>query len=133
MNTTDYAGLHLKTDWTARDYYNAADLNRVGAVVAYLRDKLRANGMIAANVTPKLDWSMADIPNAAQMRQYLDDVQAIKAAYYGVQAIPSTMDRLNAEGANNIEKALLEVENLLNRTIAARVAQCGINRTGGIL
>ena len=124
--------LSLKTDWADKDYYNATDLNRVGAAVQYLANKLTSSGLIIT-VSPKLDWTMLDIPTAAQMQQYIDDVQAIKAAFYGSQRIPASMDNLTAAGANNIEKAVLEVETLSNRMIAALVAQCGINHTGGIL
>lgn len=132
VTTTAYYGLHLKTDWTDRDYYEAADLNRVGAAVEYIRDRLADNGYVA-DVSPKTNYTVLDEYTVSQMQKYLSDVQTLRDGFYGTQKLPGKMKYLTGAGANQIEKALKEVENLLNRMIAAEIATCGITRAGGII
>jgi hypothetical protein len=106
----------LITDRTG-GYYNATDLNRVGGAVQYLADLLASHGY-AVSVSPKTDWAIADIPTPAQMAAYLADVEAIKDKFYGTAPLPGAMDDLTAEGANNIERLLLEVEDAIRRMAA---------------
>lgn len=130
VTTTAYYGLHLITDRGPGAYYNASDLNRVGAAVEYLVGRLHDNGY-EVSVSPKLNWTVLDIPSLTQMQAYLGDVGRIKDSFYGTQEIPGGVNRWYWYDANNIEKSLLEIETLLNRMIAATVAQCGILHAGG--
>jgi len=130
VTTTTYYGLHLITNREPGAYYNASDLNRVGAAVEYLAGRLHDNGY-DVSVSPKLSWTVLDIPSLTQMQTYLGDVGRIKDGFHGTQEIPSGVNGWYWYDANNIEKSLLEVEILLNRMIAATVAQCGILHAGG--
>lgn len=130
VTTTTYYGLHLITDRGPGAYYNASDLNRVGAAVEYLAARMHDNGY-EVSVSPKLNWTVLDIPSLTQMQTYLGDVGRIKDGFHGTQDIPSGVNGWYWYDANNIEKSLLEVEILLNRMIAATVAQCGILHAGG--
>ena len=109
--------------------YNASDLNRVGAAVQYLAARLHENGY-NVDTAPKLNWTTMGIPAVSQMVQYLGDVRRIRDGFHGVQALPESMRKLDWKNANNIEKALAEVDELLTRMIAATVAQCGITYCG---
>ena len=85
--------------------YNAADLNRVGAAVAYLAGRLQAIGY-AVTVSPRADWAETDIPRRSEMEGYIGDLHAFKA----IQTLPSvppeipeSAERLTIDGANAIE------------------------------
>lgn len=109
------------TEWLTwlsgmRGAYNVSDLNRVGEAVAYIADRLVNNG-IAISVTAKNDWVTTDIPRAAQMVDYLEDIGAIRAAlatFSTTPTAPDSMNDLTVGGANDIEKILVDVETLLN-------------------
>lgn len=112
-----------KTEWATdlKGAYNASDLNRVGAAVAYVAGRLNGYGY-AVTVSPKLDWTVSDIPTAGQMAAYLRDVAALRAALTvaaDTPEVPENMDRLTWKEANDIEKILTDVDELLTRMAAA--------------
>lgn len=111
--------------------YNASDLNRVGAAVAYVAGRLTGYGY-AVTVNPKQDWQaadittqesiMADTPTQESMTAYLADVAALRAALTvaaGTPEVPEDMERLTWKEANDIEKILVDVDELLTRMAAA--------------
>ncbi len=112
-----------KAAWTAglKGAYNAADLNRVGAAVAYVAGRL-ADAGYHAPVAPKQDWQMQDIPTLAQMRRYLADISTIRAALAVMQTtpeVPVSMAGLTYTDANSIEQILLDVDALITKLISA--------------
>ena len=103
-----------QTEW-------ASDLNRVGAAVAYVAGRLNGYGY-AVTVTPKQDWTVNDIPTAGQMAAYLRDVATLRGAIAVMASTPPTPDSasgLTWKEANDIEKILLDVDELLTRMAAA--------------
>lgn len=81
--------------------YNYSDLNRVERAVAEISD------MAGMGLVTKTNWTMWDVPTVADMTRYLTNIRTIKTRF-GIQtSIPSAMDHLNYESANNIEKVLL--------------------------
>lgn len=111
------------TQWTAglKGAYNAEDLNRVGAAVAYLAQRFADYGY-STNVKPKQDWLVTDIPTPEQMERYLGDVQALKNVIFQSQSmpdLPESMDLLDYVGANNIEKVLLSLDTMIINMAAA--------------
>ena len=106
-----------KTEWASdlKGAYNASDLNRVGAAVAYVAG-------YAVTVNPKQDWTGSDIPTAGQIATYLRDVAALRGAIAVMASTPPTPDSANNltwQEANNIEQILLDVDELLTRMAAA--------------
>lgn len=96
--------------------YNASDLNRVGEACAYLFDLFTGYGYAVPGYTALRDnWDDEEIPTAANMAAYLGTVAALKAVLNALQEIPDTMNRLTVDGANNIEKLLIEVDDQLRR------------------
>ena len=88
--------------------YNAADLNRVGAAVAYLAGRLQATGY-DLTVSPRTDWAETDIPRRSEMEGYIGDLHALKAIPTLPPVppeIPQSADRLTIDGANAIERYL---------------------------
>ena len=126
-STTIYYGLNLITDRTQSDvangtkkgYYNAEDLNRVDAAVAYIRDRLNENGYDIKS-EPYASWKESDIPTKPQMQEYLDNVEKIRdsmALPAGTPVTPETMERLNYIRANDIEKILETVDRMLTNSL----------------
>lgn len=112
-----------KAAWTAglKGAYNAADLSRVGAAVAYVAGRL-ADAGYHAPVEPKQDWQMQDIPTPAQMQRYLADISTIRAALAVMPTTPeapASMAGLTYTDANDIEQILLDVDALITKLISA--------------
>lgn len=112
-----------QTEWDSdlKGAYNASDLNRVGAAVAYVAGRLTGYGY-AVTVNPKQDWTGSDIPTAGQMATYLQDVAALRGAIAVMNSTPPTPDSasgLTWREANDIERILLDVDELLTRMAAA--------------
>ncbi len=101
--------------------YNATDLNRVGEAVAYVAARLTAAGY-SVPVLPKTDWTITDIPTITQMTRYISDVAIIRAALAvkpTTPPVPPDMDDLTAEEANDIERILQDVDELITKMVAA--------------
>lgn len=102
--------------------YNATDLNRVGEACEYVADRLNALGGFDIHVTAKRDWTEEDIPTPSSFDSYLADITAIRAAYAVIApAVPADMEQFTYEEANDIEKILIAVDELLERVIASFV------------
>lgn len=101
--------------------YNASDLNRVGEAILYVANRLKAAGN-AVEVSPKTDWTREDIPSPAQLAHYLEQIQAVRsvlAVYQTTPSVPTDMDNLTHGEANDIEKILVDVDQLITNMIAA--------------
>lgn len=88
-----------------------------------------------SSLTTKLDWSMTDFFTVADSTRYLNNVKAIRnalARYSTTPQVPSTMNHLTYQSANNIEQILLDIEHLLismeNWFVYSGVANAGQNR-----
>lgn len=112
-----------KTEWLngLKGAYNASDLNRVGAAVAYVAGRLKGYGY-AVSVSPRQDWQVSDIPTPESMTAYLADVAALRAALTvaaDTPEVPEDMERLTWQEANDIEQILLDVDALVTNMAAA--------------
>jgi hypothetical protein len=101
---------------TEKGFYNHTDLNRVGHNVDYLSGVLNGYGYLVVT-TPKENWAVGDIPRVADMELYLEDLNALKSAFYGTTPLPESMEHINFTDANNIEKLLEEIETYINRMV----------------
>ena len=101
--------------------YNASDLNRVGAAVAYVAGRLLECGT-SVYVSPKHDWSESDTPTVSQMERYRSDVAALRdalAAMPTTPQVPVTMSNLTWSEANAIEKILQDTDVLISNMKAS--------------
>lgn len=115
-SVTLYYGLVLITDRTQEDVdngtakgsYNTSDLNRVGAAMAYLRDRFNANGY-DIQIDPKTTWREIDVPTQSDMTLYLGYLGTLKSAItlpvYTPES-PASMEKLTYSKANDIEEIL---------------------------
>lgn len=127
-----------RTEWdagTMKGAYNVSDLNRVGAALNYMLERLSEASYISPYAfTAKANWTAADIPTAADLTFYLDCVSQIREAfsvYATTPATPEDIGALNYTEANNIEQIIVDVFTLLNNMLAARF-YCGDIFTGEI-
>lgn len=115
----------LITDRTAADvaqrtdkgFYNASDLNRVGAAVEYLAGLFTALGYVCP-VSVRKDWRVSDAPTAGQMEIYLQNIATLRAQLpmlYGTPETPKSMAALGYAEANDIEQILLDVDAQIER------------------
>ena len=102
----------LITDRTGPGSYDWRDYNRVQDAVVYLQDLLTTAGY-AVEIVPMPTWTRADIPTLAQLKDYLANVHRLRDALSLNLKLPKSMSRINWVGANDIEKALLDIEELL--------------------
>lgn len=106
---------------TLKGSYNASDLNRVGAAMQYLADRLEEFGY-AVIVGPKLDWKEGEWPTPRAMEKYLADLSELRSKFTQMQStpkVPEDMEKLTYTEANNIEKILESIDILLTRSAQA--------------
>lgn len=135
---TLYYGLHLVTDRTQADVdarndkgtYNASDLNRVGAAMNYVADRLKNMGY-DPHISPKTDWKDGEWVTPVTQAVYLGDLTELRKQFAMMQSTPEVPPRLLATGintkdglthtwANDIEKILEDVDYLLTKSIQSR-------------
>lgn len=127
--TLYYGLLTLITDRTAEDvanktakgFYNASDLNRVGAAVQYVAERFAAQGY-AVTVSPKTDWLASDIPTASELETYRQNIATLRALLAVMPITPEAPDSmagLTYTEANDIERILLDLDTLLTNAALA--------------
>lgn len=96
--------------------YNHTDLNRVGEATQYIVDNYLSFGETIPAIT-KTDWVMGDIPSKEELYNYLDGIDKLRTrSNLTSPTIPTTMEKLNYESANAIEKILfLAYEDIKNK------------------
>ena len=100
---------------TDKGFYNASDLNRVGAAVEYIAGRFTALGY-ACPVTVKKDWLTSDAPTASQMETYRQNIVTLRGQIAVMASTPeatASMAGLNYVKANNIEQILLDLDVLI--------------------
>ena len=121
--TLYYGLLNLITDRTRADvanqtdkgFYNASDLNRVGAAVEYIAGRFTALGY-ACPVTVKKDWLTSDTPTQRQMETYRQNIVTLRsqiAVMASTPEAPASMAGLNYVKANDIEQILLDLDAII--------------------
>lgn len=120
-----------------RGAYNYTDLNRVETAVAYLASALvqadtdirqyASDRNVAwdsnfavpydpsdfSSITTKTNWDADDVPSATQMNRYLSNISLLRYAipeYNYSSRPPDSMNNLDYNGANDIEKILVDVD-----------------------
>lgn len=104
-----------KADFTAglKGSYKASDLNRVGAALITIRDRLRTHGIdVPAEV--REDYVLNEIPDKAAVDAYIASANAVYDAVVNpAPRPPAKINDLDWEGANNIEKTIIAVDDVL--------------------
>jgi hypothetical protein len=101
--------------------YNHADLNRVGAAILYVADRLNSFGY-DVSVDVKTDWLELDWVTPFTVSKYLSSISALKAAFELMKTtpkVPADMNGFTYAEANNIEKILEDIDFLLTNAAKA--------------
>ena len=90
---------------TEKGFYNVSDVQRVNSYIEYLSDVLGLNLTVT-------DVSLGQALTHAQMQAILNNINAIRAAWYVASDTPQTPPAFNwdYEKANYIEKILLALD-----------------------
>jgi uncharacterized membrane protein len=116
---------------TAKGFYQASDLNRVGDAMNYVAGVFNENGYIV-EIAPRTDWTDNEWPTPSSMAHYLDCLSVLRgviAVYRSTPEVPATMEKLNYKTANEIETILVDIDWLLNHIYAA-YRHCGVTICG---
>ena len=108
--------------------YKASDLNRVGAAMNYVADRLKAAGY-DPHISPKTDWKNEDWVDQAAQAVYLGDLAELRKQFSMMKSTPEVPPRILATGirtndgltyvwANNIEQILVDIDALLTNIAA---------------
>ena len=114
-----------RTEWLSpmKGAYNATDLNRVGAALNYVRNRLAEASYLPADVfVAREDWSREEIPTATELTDYLGYIAVIRKAlaqFPTTPAAPMTPNSLDYSAANDIEQILIDVDALITRMVKA--------------
>lgn len=100
------------TNKTWKGYYNASDLNRVESWCRYLADELNNVGY-NINITTKTNWTHLDMRTASDMERIRTNIKKIMTGYHYITTIYSNAENFDYKKANNWEKILNEIFNLL--------------------
>ena len=97
--------------------YNYIDLNRVEKSCKYLSDLLNSYGYVNL-IDEKTDWNIDDIQTVEQMARYLNNVKILMGTFIlkkDTPKLPETMNKLTYTQANNIEKILYDISELIEK------------------
>ena len=104
--------------------YNSSDLSRVSEVVRLIKDELTQCGYLGyVEFNVRKTWSGRDVPTAAEFTDYLKGVETVRAALAQFPTTPKTpadTGSLDFQGANDIEKILIDIDELIKKMRAAR-------------
>ena len=100
--------------------YKASDLNRVGAAMNYVTDRLKAAGY-DPHISPKTDWMDGEWVTQADEAAYLGDLAELRKQFTMMAStpeVPPDLEKLNYIEANNIEQILVDIDALLTNISA---------------
>lgn len=121
-NMTDAEREEWNTD--LKGSYNTSDLNRVGAVLNYLRDRLYdAKYLTGREFVMREDWGQNEIPSPTAFYDYIRAVEYVREAMSHYPSTPPTPENngsLDYQGANNIEQILIDIDELITKMLKAR-------------
>ena len=130
----EYARNNPSAEEWLKGCYNYIDLNRVEEWCKYLSDLLNSYGYVNL-IDEKTNWNVNDIQTVEQMERYLKNVKTLIETFAikkDTPNLPETMNKLTYSQANDIEKILFDINNLIQYTeknfVFSGVANCGQNR-----
>jgi hypothetical protein len=118
---------------TDKGHYNAADFNRVSAACYELKERMKEVGYHTEFDLTK-EWTMYDYPTTEVTQPYLDNIYKLINSFYKYRdyELPENMKAFTYEQANDIEKALRDIEQLV-ATIQQVYLKSGMMQAGGMV
>lgn len=110
----EYAKTHQSSEDFLKGAYNYTDLNRIESWCEYLKTELNKAGY-TTNITTKTDWNMAGFPMQSQLERIRSNISTLKNAFYSYTNVPTNLNNMTYKKANDIEKILEEMHNMMWR------------------
>lgn len=111
----EYARNNPSAEEWLKGCYNYIDLNRVEGWCKYLSDLLNSYGYDNL-INEKTDWNVKDIQTPEQMKRYLNNVKILMETFVlknDTPQLPESIDKLTFQKANDIEKILFDINELI--------------------
>lgn len=92
--------------------YGYTDMNRVESAVKLLAERVSKLGYLYSPQV-KTNWKRQEIPTREDMNRYFGNVRQLRSlvpVFPSTPSAPSTGDRLNYSRANDLEKILLDID-----------------------
>lgn len=111
--------INPKLNWSANDFVNFDDLNRVESNTQYVADKLNEYGYYCPAITTKTNWAMSDVVYAEDLNRIESNIKTMQEAYYVTEEFEelkidwATLDPVTFNFNNRIEKDI----DIINRLI----------------
>lgn len=102
--------------------YNAADLNRVGEAINYLVERMKSLAIYDDSIIPNTDWEIGEWVVQSKVTNLLSCLNKVRAKLdlpTDAPAVPATLDNLEYQTANDIERLLLMIDKRITQTTAA--------------
>lgn len=93
-------------------FYNSSDLNRVESWCRFLADELNAVGY-NISINTKTNWAQTDMRTASEMERIRTNIKAIMNGYHYITNIENNAENFDYIKANNWERILFEIWNLM--------------------
>lgn len=110
----EYAKTHQSSEDFLKGAYNYTDLNRIESWCEYLKTELNEAGY-TTNITTKTDWNMTNFPMQSQLERIRSNISTLKNAFYSYTNVPTNLNNMTYKKANDIEKILEEMHNMMWR------------------
>lgn len=109
--------------WNAglKGEYKASDFNRVSEAYNYLCEILKSIFIISSYDPLKTTWQKGDTPLSDDREEYIQKISTLKESVNADGDMPSTLDALTYEGANNIERVLQNVQKKIEELDASLI------------
>ena len=109
-----------RTEWLGemKGRYTHTDMNRVESAVAVVSERLRELGYLHPHLSVKTDWSGSGLPTRVDIDRYFGNVAALRssiAVLPGTPAAPTTKNKLNHQTANDLEKILVNIDDVATK------------------
>ena len=108
-----------RAEWltSMKGAYNHTDMNRVEQAVEYLSERMRSVGCIF-HPEVKTTWTVQDKPQKVDFERYCQNVKTLRdllTVYSTTPQAPTTTKKLDYQMANDLEKILVDVNDLINK------------------
>lgn len=126
-----------KVDWVScalKGSYNYTDRNRVETAVNIINKKLMEYGYIDYELEVITDRDMQTIDEFVSIKRYLDNIQILMEKFFVLATtpeLPSSLDGIDIEKANNIEKILFDLNNIISY-IENDYVRMGVGNMGAV-
>lgn len=97
---------------TLKGQYNVSDINRVESWCKFLADSLNDVGY-NINITTKTNWNQTNMRTAVEMERVRTNIKKIMQGYYYITNIVQNAEYFDYLKANNFEKILFEIWNMM--------------------